>query len=141
MAWVCVHMQREFWAMSKKAISQEDPDLPKTYFGAIDTSLFLTYAIAQFFTGAIGDTFTKRKVLAISFTIQAGLFGIIALAAFKGWDHQMLFVFLFGGIGLIQSVDFPCFISTIGAWTNERTRGTVTGVWATCGNVGNILGI
>jgi len=63
------------------------------------------------------------------------------LAAFNDWDSKGLLILLFGGIGLVQSVDFPCFISTIGAWTSESTRGTVTGIWATCGNVGNILGI
>jgi len=44
-------------------------------------------------------------------------------------------------IGLVQSVDFPCFISTIGAWTERRNRGIITGVWATCSNVGNLVGI
>lgn len=57
MTWVTVHIQREFWAMSKKNIKVAHPDLSKTFFGAIDTSLFFTYALAQFFTGAIGDMF------------------------------------------------------------------------------------
>lgn len=43
--------------MSKKNIKVAHPDLSKTFFGAIDTSLFFTYALAQFFTGAIGDMF------------------------------------------------------------------------------------
>lgn len=45
-AWVTVHIQREFWAMSKKQIKVEQPHLTKTFFGAIDTSLFFTYALA-----------------------------------------------------------------------------------------------
>ena len=44
-------------------------------------------------------------------------------------------------IGLVQSIDFPCFISTVGAWTERRTRGIVTGIWATCSNTGNIIGL
>jgi len=29
----------------------------------------------------------------------------------------------------------------VGAWTKRSTRGTITGIWATCGNVGNIIGL
>ena len=45
-SWVAVHAQREFWALSKKTIQEEAPSLPTHYFGAIDTGLFLTYAMA-----------------------------------------------------------------------------------------------
>ena len=44
-AWVAVHAQREFWAMSKKTIKQDVPSLSTSFFGTIDTGLFLTYAI------------------------------------------------------------------------------------------------
>jgi sugar phosphate permease len=43
--------------MSKKTIKHQHPELTKTFFGAIDTSLFFTYALAQFFTGQIGDMY------------------------------------------------------------------------------------
>jgi hypothetical protein len=39
----------------------------------------LSYSVAQFGTGALGDAFSKRKVLTISFTIQATLFGLLGL--------------------------------------------------------------
>ena len=68
-AWVCVHTQREYWAMSKKTIQGQHEGLPKTYFGSIDTALFISYGLAQFWTGTIGDIFNKRYVLTISFTI------------------------------------------------------------------------
>ena len=29
----------------------------------------------------------------------------------------------------------------MGAWTRRSSRGTISGVWATCGNVGNIIGL
>ena len=44
-------------------------------------------------------------------------------------------------VGMIQSIDFPCLISAIAAWTERSSRGKVTGVWATCSQVGNILGL
>jgi OPA family glycerol-3-phosphate transporter-like MFS transporter 1/2 len=44
-------------------------------------------------------------------------------------------------LGLVQSVDFPALVSTMGNWTQRKTRGFVTGVWATCSNTGNIIGM
>ena len=44
-AWVCVHMQREYWAMSKEEILKKNPDLHTTFFGWINMSLFLPYAL------------------------------------------------------------------------------------------------
>ena len=144
-AWVFVHMQREFWAMSKEVIMESNPELPKTFFGWINTSLFQTYAICQLGTGAIGDSFPKRYVLAISFVLQAILFSGVGFAGLKNEttmeDKLILFCILFGTIGAIQSVDFPCFVGTVGAWTRRSSRGIITGIWATCGNVGNIIGL
>jgi sugar phosphate permease len=38
--WIGVHIQREFWAMSKRTIKKQNPALSMTYLGAIDTSLY-----------------------------------------------------------------------------------------------------
>lgn len=127
--------------MSKKNIKVEHPELSKTFFGAIDTSLFFTYALAQFFTGSFGDMFSRRKVLALSFAIQATLFLFIAV----GGTYEMFYLWYFGTIfaviGIVQSVDFPVCVSTIGDWTKKSHRGIISGCWATCTQVGNILGL
>ena len=87
-SWVAVHAQREFWALSKKTIQEEAPSLKTYYFGAIDTSLFLTYATAQFATGVIGDSLDRRKVLSASYVIQSCLFGVLGLAGMRCYfDH------------------------------------------------------
>ena len=93
----------------------------------------------------MGDAFPKRYVLAVSFTIQALLFFFVGRAG-NAYETTMesklaLFCVIFALIGAVQSVDFPCIIGTVGAWTRRSTRGTITGIWATCGNVGNILGL
>ena len=68
--WVTVHMQREFWAMSKKAMKQsEAPGMTMAFFGSLDTSLFFSYSIFQFCSGSIGDNFDKKKILTGSFLI------------------------------------------------------------------------
>lgn len=142
--WVGVHVQRTFWSMSKTQMADQNPDLSVNYFAKIDTALFQTYSISQFFTGAIGDAYDRRKVLAISLTIQAVLFfimGSIGEAHQTDLQSQLYsFMTLFALVGIIQSVDFPCLVSTMGVWTQKSTRGFVTGVWATCANTGNILG-
>ena len=68
--------------------------------------------------------------------------GFIGIKSADVIDQRLiLFCFLFGTIGAVQSVDFPCFVGTVGAWTKRSTRGIITGIWATCSNVGNILGL
>jgi len=103
--------------MSKKVMKHKHPELTKTFFGKVDTSLFMNYALAQFFTGMIGDAFDKRRVLTISFTLQALLFLMLGYYAQKDLTNLFLLCMIFSGIGLIQSVDFPCLIATLGSWT------------------------
>jgi len=152
-SWVAVHAQREFWAMSKKTIKQDVPELKTSFFGTIDTGLFLTYALCQFGTGVIGDLINKRVVLAVSYLIQAVLFGFMGYAGshaysdYESGDTQAyqnrlwVFTLIFMSIGLVQSVDLPSLISVMGNWTHRGNRGFITGMWSTCGSVGNILGL
>ena len=138
-------MQRQFWAMSKRTIKQQNTNLPMKYFGTIDSALYQSYSCAQFFSGTLGDAYSKRVVLSISFVIQGVVF------TFIGWggdwfrddmaDALWYFSLCFILVGVTQSVDFPCLISTIGSWTERRTRGMISGFWATCSQVGNIIGI
>ena len=78
-------------------------------------------------------------------TINAILFGLVGYGGkVYAYDLQskiLYFCFLFATIGFVESVDFPSLISTMGNWTQKKTRGTVTGIWNTCSNAGNIIGI
>jgi sugar phosphate permease len=87
--------------MSKKSIKKDNPDVTAAFFGAIDTSLFFTYGVAQFFTGAIGDTFNKRKVLSCSFFIQAIFFVLIGLSGYLSLFYLWYFCLVFSIIGLV----------------------------------------
>ena len=97
----------------------------------------------------IGDRIDKRKVLGISYSIQAILFGLLALLGMKTVsesfaapseaesaqvykDNLIKFIFLFAGIGLVQSVDLPSLIAVMGNWTHRGNRGKITGLWSTC---------
>ena len=139
--------------MSKKTIKDDDPVISMSFFGTIDTGLFLTYAICQFVSGIIGDNFNKRKVLSISYMIQATLFFVVGLIGYTTFhraeegakdayqNYLWLFTMTFMGIGLVQSVDLPSLISVMGNWTHRGNRGLVTGLWSTCGSIGNIVGL
>ena len=65
--------------MSKDVIVRANPHLPKTFFGWLNMSLYLSYAIFMFMTGTIGDAYRRKYVLAISFGLQAIVFVVIGL--------------------------------------------------------------
>ena len=44
-------------------------------------------------------------------------------------------------IGVFNSVAFPTFVSIMANWIPKKNRGLVVGLWATCNNFGNIVGI
>ena len=72
------------------------------------------------------------------------IFGCIGLLGESFSNLQNAFWYFFASfvlLGLVQSVDFPALVSTMGNWTKRSTRGFVTGIWATCSNTGNIVGM
>ena len=48
---------------------------------------------------------------------------------------------IFIAIGMFNSILFPNFISVLGNWFSKKHRGVLIGLWATCNNTGNIVGI
>ena len=122
--------------MSKTDLLDKDKGMDNAFFGRLDFTLFLAYSICQFLSASIADTFDKNKVLTISYGIQAMCF--LSLG-FKG-DSQLLFYLAFIVVGMTQSIVFPCLVSIIGSWFSKKTRGAITGSWATCTNIGNIIG-
>jgi len=59
-------------------------------------------------------------VLAISFSIQAVLFFFIGIGGTYEIFTLWYFATLFALVGLVQSVDFPALVGTIGDWTNKH---------------------
>lgn len=89
--------------------------------------------------------FKRKYVLSISFAIQAGIFVLVGLEGVKKEasmeSHLAVFCILFGIVAASQSVVVSCIVGTVGAWTKRSSRGILTGIWATCGAVGNIVGL
>mmetsp|Transcript_2899 Transcript_2899/g.1964 ORF Transcript_2899/g.1964 Transcript_2899/m.1964 type:complete len:128 (+) Transcript_2899:402-785(+) len=43
--------------------------------------------------------------------------------------------------GVFVSTLYPSFVSIMSNWFSKKNRGFIVGVWSTCQNVGNIIGI
>ena len=71
-----------------------------TFFGSLDTSLFFSYSIFQFCSGSIGDNFNKKKILTISFLIQAVSFFALGQAGAHTITNHFYFYAWFILIGL-----------------------------------------
>ncbi|XP_076362363.1 sugar phosphate exchanger 3-like isoform X2 [Tachypleus tridentatus] len=94
-----------------------------------------------FISGAIGDRFDLRKVLAIGMWLSAimtFLFGTLS-----GWltiyNYYWYVAFWLLG-GLAQSSGWPCVLAIIGNWFGKSSRGLITGLWGASPSVGNIIG-
>lgn len=144
--WASAHIQREYWAMTKKAVMNNEKfrhhdGVDIKFLGSLDSLLFLTYSISQFVFGSIGDRYNKRTVLSISYSLQALCFLILAYMQIYDMFSNFIFYSCFFLIGLTQSVVFPILVSIIGAYFSKGKRGMVAGVWATSTNIGNIIGL
>ena len=64
-----------------------------------------------------------------------------AIGGFTMITSQAFYYIVFILIGLFNSLIFPNFISVLGNWLPKNRRGILIGLWATCNNVGNIVGI
>jgi sugar phosphate permease len=71
-----------------------------TFFGYLDTALFFSYSLFQFLSGSIGDNHPKKKILVISFTIQAISFLALGHAASHKVINHLYFYVWFLIIGL-----------------------------------------
>jgi len=115
--------------------------LDLSFFGTLDFCMFFFYALAQFATGSLGDHFDKRWVLAISYSVQAVMFVMLAIAGACEFTSHSYYIFCFVVAGLAQSVVFPTLVGVVGSWFGSTHRGLITGSWGTCTNVGNIIGV
>ena len=63
------------------------------------------------------------------------------MIGFYDITNQAYFYVILSFIGIFNAFLFPCFISINGNWFPKKTRGFIVGLWATCNNFGNIVGI
>ena len=106
----------------------------------MDTSFLAFYSLGLFVSGAMGDHFNPKTLLIISFILVSVIVAIIAICAASNWMNVYFFSVLFAINGLLQSFGWPCVNSIFANWFGKKGRGTLIGVWQSCGNFGNIIG-
>lgn len=94
-----------------------------------------------FFGGVIGDIYDLRKVLTFSFAMISLFYLLLGFAGYFDITSQLYYYFVFAGIGVFSSPIFPSIIAVLGNWFSKNHRGFIIGLWATCANIGNIIGI
>ena len=119
---------------------QEETDWSTSILGQMDSLMFFSYSLCQFFFARAGDHFDKNKVLTVSFITQGICFLCLGLQEYYEQNVKSVYYFCWLVVGISQSIVFPILVSVIGSWFPRTTRGRVTGGWATCTNVGDIIG-
>ena len=56
-------------------------------------------------------------------------------------QSPVYYYFAFFFIGIFTSPLFPSVIHLLGSWFAQGNRGFMLGLWATCSNIGNIMGV
>jgi OPA family glycerol-3-phosphate transporter-like MFS transporter 3 len=128
--------------MSKKQIvSSSDPEFTNEELSKFDFAQLLTYALCLYMSGTIGDIFNMRKLLTIAYIGMGISFIVTGLGGFYDIQSKAYFYIDFIMIGGFASILWPTYISIMANWFPKKNRGFLVGLWATCPNVGNIIGI
>lgn len=106
-----------------------------------DTIQLFTYSIALFVGGVIGDIYDIRKLLTLAYSLLGFSYFLLGVGALKQVESYFYFYFVFFLIGLFSSILWPTMIHMLGNWYSKKNRGLIIGAWATCANIGNIIGI
>lgn len=142
LAYSLVHFQREFWSLSKSKIVHEHPkELSKSILSRFDTAQLLAYAFFLYICGIIGDSYNQRLVLSGTLAALTIMFSLLSLPGFLDITSQPYFYCVQILIGVFNAFLFPCMIAIMGNWFPKKNRGFIVGMWATCNNFGNIVGI
>jgi sugar phosphate permease len=86
-AYALIHVQREFWSLSKPLITKEQPELTPTVLSRFDTLQLLTYGICLFIAGMLGDNYNQRIVLSIAFAVQSLFFLMLSFPGFFNFSY------------------------------------------------------
>jgi len=106
----------------------------KTMLGAIGSALFATYAIGQFVHGQLGDRFGARKLVTMGIIVS-----VLANLAFGFCGTILTMIALWAINGFFQATGWPLNVKTLANWFTPERRGTVTGLYGSCYQVGNTV--
>ena len=115
--------------------------IDKKTLSRFDTVQLFTYSMALFIGGVVGDMFDIRKLLTVAYSLLGLAYFLLGLGAHNEIQSYFYFYFVFFLIGLFSSILWPTMIHMMGNWYSKKNRGLIIGAWATCANIGNIIGI
>ena len=113
---------------------QVDLGYTKDQLGLITTVGGVTYGIAKFINGFIGDHANPRYFMAI------GLLGAAAMNIFFGMSSALLFFLGFWMVNnFFQGMGFPPCAKSMAYWFSPKERASVFGIWHSSHMVGAAL--
>jgi OPA family glycerol-3-phosphate transporter-like MFS transporter 3 len=141
-----IHFERVFWSMSKYYIKtgKYGEFYTTKILSRFDFAELISYSFFLYLSGIIGDSFDQRKVLTLAYLGLGSCFVGLALPGFWDMSEPLLyyyFIFIMILIGALNALLWPSFISILGHWFPKKSRGFLAGLWSTCNNSGNIIGI
>lgn len=82
-----------------------------------------------------------RKLMSASLAMLSICYSLLGLGGYLNIHNPIYYYAVFISIGIFSSPIFPSIIHLLGTWFSSNHRGFVLGLWATCANIGNIIGI
>ena len=80
-------------------------------------------------------------MLTVAFGFLTIFYFLLGLAGILNITSQAYFYFVQIFIGTFNAFLLPVMIDIMGNWFPKKNRGFIVGLWATCNNFGNIVGI
>ena len=99
------------------------------------------YGIFLYICGLAGDKFDVKLVLSLAFAGIGVFYILLSFAGFFDMTSLVYYYFASSGIGVVNAFIYPCLVALLGFWFPKKTRGLVVGAWASCNNLGDIVGI
>ncbi len=106
-----------------------------SFLGLLGAVYLITYALGQFIAGVAGSVWGPRIVLMAGMSLS-----VIANMVFGWTDSAFTFAAFMGLNGFAQAVGWGNTVGNMGRWFRRAERGRVMGIWATCYQVGGVLG-
>ena len=145
-AYSLIHFERVFWSLSKSYLKTGPykDQFTTTVLSSFDFAELIAYSFFLYLSGIIGDNFDQRRVLTWAYLGLGTVFFMLGLPGFMDmssgfWYYYFILVMVL--IGALNAMLWPSFISIVGHWFPKSSRGFLAGLWSTCNNTGNILGI
>lgn len=133
--WLCYagyyFCRRPFYVL--KSQIADDLGFTTSTLGVIGALYLVSYAVAQFLAGGLGNRFGPRLMLlsgmAVSMAANVG-FGVAS--------SSTAFFLLMTVNGAAQATGWSAGVGTMACWFNRQERGRVMGVWATNFQAGGV---